>query len=86
MIDVDSLKITPKVRALLIYFLANEGKPLQRGKLLVDVWGMKPTTETRSVDTHVGWVRKAIRPFGYTIVHSQKGYTLVPPEASPQAE
>ena len=86
MLDVYSMQMTPKGRALLVYFLANEGKPVQRSRLLVDVWGMKPTTETRSVDTHVGWVRKAIRPFGYTIVHSQKGYTLLPPEAAPSAE
>lgn len=79
------MQMTPKGRALLVYFLANEGKPVKRSRLLVDVWGMKPTIGTRSVDTHICWVRKIIRPHGYRILRSREGYTLMPPEAAHQA-
>lgn len=46
---------------LLRYFLAHPGEPLDRNRLLVEVWGQQhPASATRTVDTHVFRLRQKI--------------------------
>lgn len=46
---------------LLRFFLAHPGEPLDRNRLLVEVWGQaRPASATRTVDTHVFRLRQKI--------------------------
>jgi two-component system response regulator ResD len=46
---------------LLRFFLAHAGEPLDRNRLLVEVWGqVRPVSGTRTVDTHVFRLRQKI--------------------------
>ncbi len=45
---------------LLLYLLRNAGEPVNREDLLRDVWNSDGRTPTRTVDVHVGWLRKKI--------------------------
>jgi DNA-binding response OmpR family regulator len=46
---------------LLRYFLAHPGEPLDRNRLLVEVWGQaRPASATRTVDTHVFRLRQKL--------------------------
>lgn len=46
---------------LLRYFLAHAGEPLDRNRLLVEVWGQeRPASASRTVDTHVFRLRQKI--------------------------
>ncbi|MBX7214743.1 MAG: response regulator transcription factor [Thermoflexales bacterium] len=52
---------------LLVMLLENRGIVLTREKLLEDVWGFDFAGETRTVDVHVGQVRKRIAGSGVEI-------------------
>ena len=45
---------------LLRYFLDSEGRVLDRGRILDDVWGLDESPTTRTIDTHVLKLRKKI--------------------------
>lgn len=46
---------------LLRFFLAHPGEPLDRNRLLVEVWGQaRPASATRTVDTHVFRLRQKL--------------------------
>ncbi len=52
--------LTPLEGALLAYFLAHEGKVLDRHTLLEGVWGIATDVTTRTVDQHVVRLRQKI--------------------------
>jgi DNA-binding response OmpR family regulator len=54
------VELTAKEFDLLVYFIENAGAVLSRDLLLDRVWGMEYPGETRTVDVHVGQLRKKL--------------------------
>jgi DNA-binding response OmpR family regulator len=52
------LQLTELEIKMLQLFINNEGKLITRGELLQSVWGMKPDTETRTLDNFIVRLRK----------------------------
>jgi two-component system, OmpR family, alkaline phosphatase synthesis response regulator PhoP len=55
-----AVALTPKEYELLIAFVRRPGAVLSRTELLRDVWGHSPDVYTRTVDIHVGEVRRKL--------------------------
>jgi len=55
-----SVDLTGKEFDLLAFFMENAGAVLSRDQLLDRVWGMEFPGETRTVDVHVGQLRKKL--------------------------
>lgn len=55
-------RLTPKEARLLEVFLQNPGKLLSRAWLIRQVWHTDYTGDTRTLDVHMSWLRKAIEP------------------------
>ena len=45
---------------LLKYLIFNKGKTVSRDEILNDVWGYDDAPTTRTIDTHIGWLRSKI--------------------------
>jgi DNA-binding response OmpR family regulator len=79
-------RITPKQVQLLHEFMKNPGRLLSRETLIRKVWQTDYTGDTRTLDVHMSWLRKAIEPnpnqpqFIKTI--RGMGYRFDPPEQS----
>jgi two-component system response regulator MtrA len=56
----DSVGLSPLEYRLLEYFASHAGQVISRERLLQDVWRYVGEVETRTVDTHVGRLRKKI--------------------------
>jgi DNA-binding response OmpR family regulator len=56
----ERIDLTGKEFDLLAYFMENAGAVLSRELLLDRVWGMEYPGETRTVDVHVGQIRKKL--------------------------
>ena len=54
--------ITAKELGLLLLFARKRGRNVTRGEILQEVWGLRPDTRTRVVDTFVHRLRKLIEP------------------------
>ena len=83
------LSLRPREFDLLVALARDPGVVLTRDALLEDVWGTDFPGETRTVDVHVGELRKALAPDGPEIETARGyGYRMVPParEAVPGAE
>jgi two-component system response regulator MtrA len=61
--------LTPKEYELLIAFVRRPGAVLSRAELLRDVWGHSPDVYTRTVDIHVGEVRRKLETDGASPRH-----------------
>ena len=59
--------LTRKEFELLHYLLVNRGLALSRERLLEEVWGYRYYGEARTVDVHVGQLRKKLGPWGAVI-------------------
>lgn len=57
--DVEVI-LAPKEYDLLINLLSHRGEAISRLKLMQDVWGYSSAVETRTVDTHIGELRKKL--------------------------
>jgi two-component system, OmpR family, phosphate regulon response regulator PhoB len=57
---VREVRIGPTEMRLLVYFLENKGRVLSRQQLLDGVWGRDAVIDERTVDVHVGRLRKAL--------------------------
>jgi DNA-binding response OmpR family regulator len=55
-------RLTPKEARLLEVFLQNPGKLLTRSALIRQVWHTDYTGDTRTLDVHMSWLRRAIEP------------------------
>lgn len=71
------LKLTPSEFNLLAYFLQHPDRPLTRGLLLSSVWGYEFFPLTRTVDVHVGKLRRKIATRHFVTVHGV-GYRFCP--------
>ena len=68
------LQLTPLEFDLLLRLIKNKNVALTREKLLAEIWGINYQGETRTVDVHIGQLRKKT---GLTIVSVPKfGYRL----------
>ncbi len=56
------LPLTAKELGLLMLLCRRRGKNVSRGEILEEVWGLRPDTRTRVVDTFVHRLRKLIEP------------------------
>jgi two-component system phosphate regulon response regulator PhoB len=75
--DGEELLLRPLEYKLLAVFLENPGVVFSRSELLEEVWGVKPDTHTRTVDTHVRRLRERLGTFGDAIETVQGfGYRL----------
>jgi DNA-binding response OmpR family regulator len=77
-------RLTPRVAKLLELFLQNPGKLLTRKALIRKVWLTDYTGDTRTLDVHMSWLRKAIeqdpkKPFYIKTIRGM-GYRLDIPE------
>jgi DNA-binding response OmpR family regulator len=52
------VRLTPREAGLLRALIAREGQPVTRGELLEEVWGLRPETKTRVVDSFVVRLRR----------------------------
>jgi DNA-binding response OmpR family regulator len=72
----------PREFGLLVALLKADGAAISRHDLLRDVWGHKAEVETRTVDTHVGELRKKIEADPshprYILTVRKFGYRLEP--------
>ena len=56
------VSVTPRELGLLVALLRAEGAAVSREALLRDVWGHKSRVATRTVDTHIGELRRKLEP------------------------
>jgi two-component system, OmpR family, alkaline phosphatase synthesis response regulator PhoP len=54
------VRLTTRETALLRALIAREGKAVPRGELLEEVWGLRPDTRTRVVDSFVARLRRYV--------------------------
>jgi DNA-binding response OmpR family regulator len=76
-----TVELTPKEFELLAYLLGNSGVVLSREQLLDRVWGLEFPGGTRTVDVHVGQLRRKLeRP---DLIHTIRGlgYMAIDPAA-----
>ena len=76
-----SVRLTTRETGLLRALLDREGDAVQRGELLEQVWGLRPDTRTRVVDTFIHRLRRYVeedpsRPRHIVSVRGH-GYRLV---------
>ena len=86
--DGPTKTLTDREAALLAWLLARAGQVASRTELLVNVWGYRPSTVTRTVDTTMSRLREKIErdpsnPEHLLTVRGE-GYRLVVPEAGPE--
>jgi two-component system alkaline phosphatase synthesis response regulator PhoP len=62
--DSKSLELSPKEFDLLVTLMRNQGKVMTRDELSETVWGHEYFENTRTVDVHVGRLRKKIFKMG----------------------
>lgn len=67
LVDGTPVDLTPKEFELLHYLLLNRGLALTRERLLEQVWGYSSYGDARTVDVHVGQLRKKLGPWGRVI-------------------
>ena len=78
--DGAELSLRPLEYKLLALFLEHPGKVFPRAALLEEVWGVKPDTATRTVDTHVRRLRERLGAYEDAIETVQGfGYRLRDP-------
>jgi DNA-binding response OmpR family regulator len=58
------IPLTAKEFALLHLLLRHQGKVVRRERLLREVWGDDYFGDSRTLDTHVGWLRKKVEASG----------------------
>ena len=56
------VRLTTRETSLLRALLDREGEAVERGTLLEEVWGLRPETRTRVVDTFIHRLRRYIEP------------------------
>jgi len=57
-----TIRLTVREMGLLRALIEREGKAVTRGELLEEVWGLRPDTKTRVVDSFIVRIRRYIEP------------------------
>jgi len=55
-------RLTPRLLTLLKKLMENHGEVIEREELFKTVWDTEYTGDTRTLDVHISWLRKAIEP------------------------
>ncbi|GAA4133408.1 winged-helix domain-containing protein [Aminobacter aganoensis] len=79
------VKLPPIEYKLLLHFMLSPGKVFGREDLIVAAWPRKAIADERSVDVHIGRLRKALkRAIGYDMIRTVRtaGYALAEPDIS----
>tara|TARA_B100000678_G_scaffold262822_1_gene245235 strand:+ start:4504 stop:5211 length:708 start_codon:yes stop_codon:yes gene_type:complete len=82
------LHLGPTEFRLLDYLMQRPGRVFSREQLLDAVWGADVYVEARTVDVHIGRLRKALNKFSdVDMIRTVRsaGYSLVPPKESERA-
>ena len=58
----EAVRLTTREAGLLRALVEREGEPVTRGELLESVWGLRPDTQTRVVDSFIVRLRRYIEP------------------------
>ncbi len=61
-VDGRLVTLSARLFTLLRYFLLHPNQVISRDRLLNEVWGYDSLPNTRTVDVHVGWLRRQIEP------------------------
>jgi DNA-binding response OmpR family regulator len=66
-VDGVPVELTPKEFELLHYLLINRGLALTRERLLEEVWGYSSYGDARTIDVHIGQLRRKLGPWSRVI-------------------
>ncbi len=55
-------RLTPRLTKILKILLLNAGKVVERAELFRQAWDTEYVEDTRTLDVHINWLRKAIEP------------------------
>ena len=55
-------RLTPRLVRLLTVLLEHRGEAMERATLFSQVWETDYTEDTRTLDVHISWLRRAIEP------------------------
>jgi len=55
-------RLTPKQTELLKLFMKNSGRVMTRARLIKLIWNTEYTGDTRTLDVHMSWLRRAVEP------------------------
>jgi len=70
----ESIELGPKEYLLLKYFMENANQVFSRSQIMDRIWGRNTYVEDRTVDVHIGRLRKALTPAGYShLVQTVRG-------------
>jgi DNA-binding response OmpR family regulator len=58
--DGEPVEMSARLFQLLAYLIDHQGETVSRDQLLNEVWGHKSTPSTRTVDVHIGWLRRIV--------------------------
>jgi len=84
-VDDKPVQLSAREFQLLAHFAARPGKLISREELLSEVWGYDASTNTRTVDVHLGWLRQKLErdPKNPTLFLTRigLGYQFIPPSS-----
>ena len=69
----EAVPLSAKEFDLLRLLLRHQGKVVRRERLLTEVWGEDYFGDTRTLDTHVGWLRKKVERSGGVRIVAVRG-------------
>lgn len=69
----EPVALSTKEFNLLHLLLRHQGKVVRRERLITEVWGEDYIGDTRTLDTHIGWLRKKIEPRGEVRIVAVRG-------------
>lgn len=72
-VDGRSVPLSAKEFDLLHLLLRHQGKVVRRERLLHEVWGEDYFGDTRTLDTHIGWLRKKVEEGGAVRIVAVRG-------------
>jgi DNA-binding response OmpR family regulator len=55
-------KLTPKLVALMAFFIQRQGETLDRTVIMKEVWKTNYVGDTRTLDVHIRWLRQVVEP------------------------
>jgi DNA-binding response OmpR family regulator len=59
-VDGHQEHLTPMMARLLAYLMANPGQLVSRRRLMRDIWETEYVGDTRTIQVHICWIRKAL--------------------------
>ena len=76
------VRLSPKQAELLELLMRHSGRPVSRGQIMSEVWGTSYLGDTRTLDVHICWLRKALEPdpdsLQYLFTIRNVGYVFYP--------